>query len=174
MESPQQGQAIYNSKDLARNLEVQESTLRKYCLLLEEEGYKFHKNEHGHRGFLDSDIIVIRKILELKNESDITLKQATKSVIAWRNGNVVADSVTDKERYIMRYDELSKEFKAFREQQDKFNRELLSQLERQQEYINNKLEERDKNLMIAMKESMETQKLLAYNKQKSWWEFWKK
>jgi DNA-binding transcriptional MerR regulator len=175
MNSPQQEntQAIYSSKDLASTLNIQESTLRKYCLLLEEEGYKFHKNEHSHRGFFDSDIIVIRKIIELKNKGDITLKQATKSVMAWKNGNVITDLVTDKERYDIRYNTMTEEFKAFREQQQVFNQELLEQLKKQQEYINSSLKERDKNLMIAMKESMETQKLLAVANQKKWWKFWK-
>lgn len=68
---------------------------------------------------------------------------------------------------------MTEEFKAFREQQQVFNQELLEQLKKQQEYINSSLKERDKNLMIAMKESLETQKLLAAASQKKWWQLWK-
>lgn len=173
MDSSQNKQAIYSSKDLASSLKIQESTLRKYCLLLEEEGYKFHKNEHGHRGYYDSDIIVIRKILELKNNSDITLKQATKSVLAWKNGNDITDVDTKQERYSVSYDAIAEEFKVFREQQEQFNQELLSQLKAQQDYIDNSLKERDKNLLMALRETMETKKLTAAAHQKKWWQFWK-
>lgn len=179
MDSPQKGQAIYSSKDVAKSLNIQESTLRKYCLLLEQEKYHFLKNEQGHRGFVDSDIIVLRKIIELKNKnSDITLKQATKSVVAWKKGNDITDLDTPKERYDVRYDvrynNLLEEFKTFRKQQESFNKELIDQLNKQQQYINTKLEERDKNLMIAMKESMENKKEIATSKEKAWWKFWEK
>ena len=35
-------QSIYVSKDVAIMLKIQESTLRKYCIMLEEQGYHFH------------------------------------------------------------------------------------------------------------------------------------
>lgn len=38
-------------------LKIQESTLRKYGIMLEEQVYQFHKNEHVHRGFMDNDVI---------------------------------------------------------------------------------------------------------------------
>lgn len=53
-------QLIYSSKDVAAILKIQESTLRKYCIMLEEVGYKFHKNELGHRGFLNDDVVALK------------------------------------------------------------------------------------------------------------------
>jgi biotin operon repressor len=54
----QQIQAVYSSSDVAATLKIQESTLRKYCLILEKIGYEFLKNENGHRAFFDADSIV--------------------------------------------------------------------------------------------------------------------
>lgn len=75
-------QAVYGSGDVADVLQIQESTLRKYCLLLEKAGYEFLKNEVGHRAFFDDDVIVLRKMIALKNDADMTLEEATKSVVA--------------------------------------------------------------------------------------------
>lgn len=74
-------QSIYVSKDVATMLKIQESTLRKYCIMLEEQGYHFHKNEHGHRGFMDNDVITLRKLIEIKSHPDMTLKQACEAIM---------------------------------------------------------------------------------------------
>lgn len=57
---------------------------------------------------------------------------------------------------------------------------LLEQLEKQQNYIENSVEERDKKLMLAIKESMEMRRQIATEeaelekeKKKSWWKFWR-
>jgi hypothetical protein len=39
----QQIQAVYSSSDVAITLKIQESTLRKYCLILEKNGYYFRQ-----------------------------------------------------------------------------------------------------------------------------------
>lgn len=173
----QQLQAVYNSSDVAVTLKIQESTLRKYSLLLEKNGYEFLKNENGHRAFFDHDIIVLKKFIELKSDSDMTLEQSATAVVAWKNGTVVADRDTEENRYIARYNDLVSEFRGFKENQENFNKELLNQLQKQQEYISTKLEERDQNLMLALKETMETKRQLeiasAEEEKKKWWKFWK-
>lgn len=49
--------------------------------MLEEHGYHFHKNEHGHRGFMDNDVITLRKLIEIKSHPDMTLKQACEAIM---------------------------------------------------------------------------------------------
>ena len=167
----QQIQAVYSSSDVAITLKIQESTLRKYCLILEKNGYEFLKNENGHRAFFDADSIVLKKFIELKNGSDMTLEQAAKSVVAWKNGTDITKGDTEDSQYIARYNDLLEGFTSFKENQEKFNQELLKQLQQQQEYISNKLEERDQKLMLALKETMETknnlQSLLKKNQKRS-------
>lgn len=66
-------------------------------------------------------------------------------------------------------------------EQQQFNQQLIEQLQKQQDYIKNSIEERDKKLMFAIKESMEIRRQLAAaeeerveneKKKKSWWQFW--
>lgn len=177
LDKTQQIQAVYSSSDVAITLKIQESTLRKYCLILEKNGYEFLKNENGHRAFFDVDSIVLKKFIELKNGSDMTLEQAAKSVVAWKKGTDIAKSDTEESRYVARYNDLIEEFKSFQENQENFNKELLKQLQKQQEYISDKLEERDQKLMLILKETLETKRQLsiasAEEQKKKWWEFWK-
>ncbi|WP_345655990.1 DUF3967 domain-containing protein, partial [Streptomyces tremellae] len=141
------------------------------CSHFERAGYTFHKNEHGHRGFFDDDLIAFKKLMEYKDT--MVLEQALRSVVVWKKGNDVALRATDEKRYSRQYNELLEEFQSFKEQQENFNQELLNLLKQQQEYMDNHLKERDQNLMVALKESLETQRQLASSKQKKWWEFWK-
>lgn len=161
-------QAVYSSSDIADILKVKESTLRKYCLLLEKSGYDFLKNEHGHRAFFDHDVIVLRKMISLKSGADITLEEAVKSVIAWKNGNDITVNDTEEKRY----NDLVEEFKMLQEQQINFNKELIQQIRNQQEYIEYRLEQRDRLLIQTIRETLEVRKEITAAKKK-WWHFWK-
>ena len=184
----EQTQAVYGSSDVADVLQIQESTLRKYCLLLEKAGYEFLKNEHGHRAFFDNDVIVLRKMIGFKSDADMTLEEAVKSVVAWKNGNDITVRDTEDMRYVARYNDLVREFEAFQEQQRKFNEqqikfneqqmkfneELIREIRGQREYIENRLEQRDQLLMQSIRESLEVRKEIATaEKEKKWWQFWK-
>jgi len=175
-EETQVVQAVYGSGDVADVLQIQESTLRKYCLLLEKQGYEFLKNEQGHRAFFDNDLIVLKKMIKLKNDADMTLEEAVKSVVAWKNGNDIALSDTKEMSYIARYNDLLEEFKTFQQQQMEFNRELIAEVRSQREYINERLEERDRLLVESMRQTLETRKEIAAAenaKKKKWWRFGK-
>ena len=171
----QEHKAIYTSHDVSSILKIQESTLRKYCLLLEELGYQFHKNDNKQRGFYDGDVIALKKLIKLKNTPNMTLKQAGIAVMTWKYG----DSVTEPDTSAQRHNELLERFEKLEE----FNKVLIDQLKKQQEIIDHSLKERDRALIEALKESMEHQKLIATSVQeekeketaakKQWWEFWK-
>lgn len=163
-----QTQSVYGSSDIAVTLKIQESTLRKYCLILEKAGYEFLKNEHGHRAFFDHDVIVLKKMIELKSGTDMTLEEAAKAVIAWKNGNAVSVRDMDEKQ---RYNDLVEEFKVFKEQQMDFNKELIQEIRSQREYINGCLEKRDRLLMQSLRETLETKEIAAA--EKKWWRFWK-
>ncbi|WP_197202735.1 DUF3967 domain-containing protein [Bacillus safensis] len=50
---------------------------------------------------------------------------------------------------------------------------LIQTIHEHQHYIEAKLEERDKNLIEALKENEEMKKQIAAVHQKKWWQFWK-
>lgn len=169
-------QSIYISKDVAMMLKIQESTLRKYCILLEEQGFHFHKNEHGHRGFMDNDVITLRKLIEIKSHPDMTLKQACNAIMTWVKekdmSEVDTNVITENEQHDERYNEL----KEMIQQQNELLKNMAKKLDDQQRYIDEKLEKRDQQLMGAIREMQEKRVLLetASTKQdKKWYKFWK-
>ncbi|WP_144509060.1 DUF3967 domain-containing protein [Bacillus mycoides] len=77
---------LYSPGDVAEQLGIQSSTLRKYADVLGKEGYTFIKNERGHRKYRESDVIVFRKVINLKNDTNMTLENATKQIVSWHQG----------------------------------------------------------------------------------------
>jgi len=161
---------MYDTEMVGNILGVQNSTLRKYCALMQKYGYEFNKNSVGHRVFYTKDISIIKEIVELKNSSSLTLTDAVRTIL-----NSDIDDITDIESMpSLSYEKLLKEFEEFKNQQMDFNKKLLEQLEKQEDHIKNSINERDIKLMAAIKESLETRKQIAEEKRKSWWRFWRR
>ncbi|MGN7943241.1 DUF3967 domain-containing protein [Virgibacillus sp. 6R] len=171
----------YSTKDIANITDIAESTVRKYAQLLEKQGYIFNRNISGNRIFNEQDIKVF---LEFKMfpKSDNSVDDIA-SIIATKyiarpdtNGSGVSDNTQanqPSERdmlvdLVKKVDILT----DMNEKQNKFNEELLKRLEQQQKYIDSKLNERDKILLESLRQSQETQRLLAATaeeKKKPWW-----
>lgn len=161
-------------------LKIKQSTLRKYCIALENAGYKFTKSERGHRSFMPDDITILQRLVTAKNQHGITLSQSANTIVKLFQQGSVTDSDTEKEsditphqhhNTVMTYEQMA----TFMENQQKFNKELLDRLDRQQEYIDESLNKRDEQLMSTLREVQETKKLLAASKEKkSKWKFWRR
>lgn len=170
-------QTIYVSKDVAVMLKIQESTLRKYCIMLEEQGYHFHKNEHGHRGFMDNDVITLRKLIEIKSHPDMTLKQACNAIMTWVKEKDVSEvdtnDITENEQHNEQYNEL----KEMIQKQNELLQHMAKKLDEQQRYIDEKLDKRDQQLMGAIRDMQEEKRVLlemaSTSNDKKWYEFWK-
>lgn len=170
---------IYDTAMVSKVLGVQESTIRKYCALLQKHHYEFNKNTVGHRIFYRKDIETLKKMIDLKNSGALTLTEAVKTVLASDTEN--HDDISGVESISKPdYKELLEEFQTFKQEQMTFNQQLFEQLQQQQEYIKKSIEDRDQKLMLALKESMEARRQLAAaeavaieeKKKKSWWKFW--
>jgi len=182
-------QKVYTAKEVAVLLGIQNSTVRKYCNLLEESGYHIHKNEHGHRGFFDKDVLVLRQIIDLIKHPDMTLKNAINVVISMVDMSDMSDRDTTKiaeTPYITKaeFDEIQHKQMQFHrsmyERQEAVIKELIKEvketkieLNKQQEYIENKLERRDQLLLENIR-IMQAEKEIAATQQKKWWNFWKR
>ncbi|TWK41188.1 DUF3967 domain-containing protein [Bacillus paralicheniformis] len=57
----------------------------------------------------------------------------------------------------------------FVKQQEEFNKMMLERIE----LFEKRQKERDEMLMKSLRESQETQKMLAAVRKKKWWQFWK-
>lgn len=178
-EKPINDTLTYDTSEVSKILGVQESTIRKYCTLMRKHHYEFNKNTVGHRIFFAKDIEVIKKITVLKNTSSLTLEQAVKTIL-----NTDIDDTIDIEPISNNdYSQLLHHFEQFKTEQIQFNQKLLEQLEQQQNYIKHSIDERDRQLLHSIKESMEIRRQLTATiaeiektnttSKKAWWMFWK-
>lgn len=157
---------LYSPGDVAEQLGIQPVTLRKYADVLEKEGYSFTKNERGHRKYRESDVMVFRKLIHLKNDTDVTLESATKQVVAWHQGI----EVLPLESYeIERYEDTNFNATALQtmiQEQGKIiekQNELLQELTKRLAEQDQRSAQRETELLGAMQALQESQNLIALN-----------
>ena len=155
----------YWNHEVAERLQMGNSTLRRWCLELEKQGYVFSKGEQESRAFTEQDVLILEKIRKLHNEGE-KLKYVIKQVINEQEQVLLTPQSTprsvDKDWQIERA-QLKQELLA------EIKQELLSSEQR----IFHKLEDRDQLLMQYVREMQETKKIMAATQQKKWWQFWK-
>ncbi|MBJ8031633.1 DUF3967 domain-containing protein [Bacillus cereus group sp. N21] len=160
---------FYSPSDVAEQLAIQSSTLRKYADVLEKEGYTFIKNERGHRKYRESDVMVFRKVINLKKDTDMTLENATKQIVSWHQGVEVLP--LDRHE-VERYEEpdfnattlqtMIQDQKEVIEKQNDLLQELTKRLtEQDQRFI-----QRESELLSAIQTIQESQALIATNTSK--------
>ncbi|MBC6973851.1 hypothetical protein H9I32_16240 [Bacillus sp. Xin] len=92
----------YWGSEVAKNLGIGSSTLRKYFLVLEESGYPFERVNNNFRVFFHKDMATIEWLIAAINKKNITLEQAINLLISIAEGidvaTVVIDSVADIEQ----------------------------------------------------------------------------
>ncbi|MDP7981418.1 DUF3967 domain-containing protein [Bacillus sp. WLY-B-L8] len=157
---------FYSPGDVAEQLGIQSSTLRKYADVLEKEGYTFLKNDRGHRKYRESDVMVFRKLILLKSDTDMTLESATKQVVAWHQGI----EVLPLESYeIERHEDTDFNATALQsmiqEQSEVIEKqnELLQELTKRLAEQDQRSAQREMELLSAMQTLQESQKLIAMN-----------
>lgn len=157
---------LYSPGDVAEQLGIQSSTLRKYADVLEKEGYTFIKNERGHRKYREIDVMVFRKVINLKNDTDMTLENATKQIVSWHQGV----EVLPLERHeIERYEEpdfnattLQTMLQDQNEVIEKQN-ELLKELNKRLVEQDQRFVQRESELLSAIQTIQGSQMLIATN-----------
>jgi DNA-binding transcriptional MerR regulator len=56
------------AREVAETLNISESTLRKYCLILEKAGYRFLRGDNNRRAFRKKDLEVLRQFKSLADQ----------------------------------------------------------------------------------------------------------
>ncbi|MCK9906174.1 MerR family transcriptional regulator, partial [Frankia sp. Cpl3] len=72
----------YTAKELADQLGIGMSTLRKWSALLEQNGYSFLRDSRGRREYRQADTIALRKMKDLTKESLMPLENAAAAAAA--------------------------------------------------------------------------------------------
>ncbi|MGR6342602.1 DUF3967 domain-containing protein [Priestia megaterium] len=175
----------YWSKEVADVLQVAGSTMRKWCLALEDKGYKFDRGANNSRVFYNQDILALRRLKELVQDKKMALDTSVSLVLSTFEGdrrtrgvheeNTVTKDVTVSNASAHEHVLLSKVLDRL-EQMEEFNRSLATQLEQRDKYIQEQLHKRDEDITKALREMMETKKLIAASEeakkeeQKSFWQ----
>lgn len=153
---------MYSSKDVAKRLSVQPVTLRKYAQLLEDKGVSFQKDEKGWRTYSEENIRFLEYLCNMKATGK-SLKEAANHIASLYRANLsIAPPVIP-----LQADQV---WTDFMNAQYEFNQKLVEQLER----IEQRQNERDQQLMKAIRETQEVKKELAAPQQRKWWYFWVK
>ncbi|MDK8747563.1 DUF3967 domain-containing protein [Streptococcus agalactiae] len=155
----------YSPKEISLVLDIGDSTLRKWCLALEKNGYGFIRNDKKSRVFIESDIVVLKHFQFVVKEHNMQLDNAAKLVTgrfgkgAFEVGTGVV--LAEQEQEIARPDsEILNTLLEHIRTQEEFNRELVQRLEQQQKYIDERLEQRDQKLMESLRDNQEVKKTL--------------
>lgn len=174
----------YWSREVAAHLQIGDSTVRKWCRVLEAQGYRFIKDEQDRRAFTDHDAIAMRFFKELTQEKGVALESAAKAVVA-RFGREAAQVVPPSDTGLVVRQESATEAAMHRllehvDRQEEFNQALLQELADQRRYIEDSLNRRDELLMRTLRESLEDRKALAAAaaeqeeaaaQARKWWKF---
>ena len=164
---------VYSPKDMAKILDIGDSTLRKWCIALEENDLFFARTENNKRLFTDQDIVILKTFRDLVQVQNMNIENAAMIVASkykdirrtvFRSENSANDERSLPDAYTKIFEEM--------EQLRELNRQLLLRLDEQQKYIEQRLnrmdeqiERRDELLMQAIREQQETRKLLVAAKE---------
>jgi hypothetical protein len=154
----------YWSREVAELLGISDSTLRKYCLLLEQNAYIFLRDDNNRRAFIERDVIALRQFQEMAKSSNMTLEDAALAVISAikedeTTGIVpsMAPHTSASNHNSQRYDELVGRLQQLIEhnqKQEAFNRVLLDRLEKQEVFIETILKETQLQLVATQEEEL--------------------
>jgi DNA-binding transcriptional MerR regulator len=172
----------FGTKEVSEMLNVGDSTLRKWCIALEKEGYTFTKGVRNSRAFIKKDIIVLEDIKLLLQESGMNLESTVKVTLSKHHSENMNDNDSNNgERTpLILQENGSKISNNTSIEYLKIQEQLLERVERiersHEERLKNieeKLDYRNKLLLETLQEIQETKKIIAVTKEKKWWEFWK-
>lgn len=82
---------VYSPKKAADFLEIGTETLKKYALLLEQNGHTIRRNARNHREYIGTDLALIKAMIILNRDKSVLLEDAA---------SIVTSSDTDIEKII--------------------------------------------------------------------------
>ncbi|MBG9585554.1 hypothetical protein, partial [Cytobacillus firmus] len=174
----------YWTHEAAKYLEIGESTLRKWCIELEKNGYIFIKGAMDSRAFTDRDLIALNHFKQLYKVKKHTREQAAKAVVEKysmveanerttpvpmgnnRSSEYLENMTKELLEQNKKQEEFNKALLKRLDQQEEFNKALLQRLDQQESYIKESLEKRDRLLLETIRESQEEKAAALENEKK--------
>lgn len=154
-------------KEVANIIEETPNIVRNWMKELRDY-IPLQKNESGYNVFNNEALDRMKFIKQMHRDQNYSIKQiehyfATGGESYKPTPKKGTDEVLAEEMRKMR--EEIHFLREYSEKQDEFNKALITRLDKQQQYIENKLEARDQMLIASLKESMEVQKQIAATKE---------
>ncbi|MEH7456204.1 DUF3967 domain-containing protein [Bacillus sp. JJ1127] len=163
----------YWGSEVAKNLGIGSSTLRKYCLALEEAGYPFERGNNNSRIFYHKDVATIERLVTAMNKKNVTLEQAINLAMTSVEENEIATVATDSVADVEHIKVLTERI----ERLEQLNLELIQRLDQQSKLLQEtdaqriiREEQRDIQLMQVLREIQDSKRLIAASEQKK--SFW--
>jgi len=148
----------YFAKDVASELEITTSTLRRWAIELEKEGYSFERNEKEQRIYYERDFKAFRELKKLLSNS-VPFVDAIKAVVSMdlenKNALKTPSVYTDEMRLSTR--ELTDIVQKAVKEAIKEEREMMFQAFENK--MNDVVEKRDRILTQQLKRSLEERRL---------------
>ncbi|WP_179133901.1 MerR family transcriptional regulator [Halobacillus massiliensis] len=141
-----------SAAEVCKTLDIKDSTLRKYALLLKKHGYNFNHDSTGKRYYLNNDVMLLRRLKQLKSNGGMTLEQAAETVIKWANETVIK---TPKEDTNIRYNNDIKDLKETVAAQNDLLKELFNRLDQQDKKIDKRFDQMNQSLEEYNRERQE-------------------
>lgn len=156
--------------EVEKQIGIPDATIRRY---IRNHGHHLQIKKRGKSYLIATESLpVIKKIRELYDKGKQS--EAVEEMLRQMNMPVII-TVTDNENEVtVNTSEVLIQLQKDMNEQKKFNQSLLETLQKQQEYINTKLEERDRKLMESLRAIQETKKELAVTQEKEKQPWWKR
>jgi hypothetical protein len=165
--------------DVEKQLKIPNATIRRY---IRNHGHHLNIRKKGKSYFIAFESIPI--VLDIRKQYDEGKNQEQVEESFIQKGSPVTITVTaDDKQVTVNIGEALQDMKKAIHEQNKIIESLVVQMKKQQDYIDNKLEERDRKLMAAIRDNQESRKQIAATdqekeritppKNKKWYQFWK-
>ncbi|AQZ93213.1 DUF3967 domain-containing protein (plasmid) [Bacillus sp. SA116] len=166
--------------DVARELGLSPSTIKKYYLLIEENGYRFTRSRTGKVIFSERDLEIFKRLIQIKNEKGIKVVDAVKTVISsitdvtvWKESAVATEFEEPPVDITVMKETMEQMHEIIKNQQKQID-QLLESQNQTQKLLESGSTDRDKLLLQSIRETQELKQLiLENNKKKKWWQFGK-
>lgn len=159
----------YSPKEVFTTLDIGDSTLRKWCIALEKNGYGFIRNDQNRRVYVEGDLVVLRHFqnlikqhnMQLDNAAIIVIDRFGKGAFEVSTDTVLANTGEEEQRDLNRYGDDVRELKETVGQQNVLLQELVKKMEQQHLYYEQKFEDLkyDRDLVHSLRSGMEQRKL---------------
>ncbi|MFB7304612.1 MULTISPECIES: hypothetical protein [Bacillati] len=169
-----------SNPEVAKELDVAASSLRKWCIALEEQNYSFERTDQSKRLFYHGDLVVLRFFKELVTNKNMSLKNAAIIVTdrfakknnkvffngseLEHNNNIVFSHETNNERreLSLNQDQLLSILETHREQlygllKDQLKNEILHEVKEEIRQAQNDSNERLLNSIKTISKEQEKQ-----------------